>query len=873
MADLRNITSGTGFQNGAGSGGDTGNWTYRGTTNAGTPGAFGGTLDYPEQATIQAELDANRAFAVWFEYTGSDRDTVETSVRRWFADGGTLAGTQELFARDASGSNLATRTMGGSSSDAFRTYLWRGDAVPGFMYVALVITTQNIPSSVSRIVTEGQWNNFIWGSGVNHSSFAISDPTAGYTDFNFTLPVNITGDTQINGPLTVQSDTNLRDGLRVASTLVLEGYTAATEFDDSSLATRSNLRIDTATGFVYNSPIDASDANQYVDNITIEPDLLNGQRQFRIHYNTGGSELSDNIRNIVPRYFDELGDLPNGIASPPDAIGSTGQILRVEEVTGSDLVVRRRLNWADSLSVTEEGSTPISLVDNIVFDNRHFTVVDSGSGDVEVVLTASAAGGGASIQNPSGSTESPDPATIIAGGGLSLTVTDEGSATETARIDSLDVTLIGSAGSANINQLNVYSSPAGSGRSYTLPNVMSSGSSPERIIGDGDFLVLKNASTTADVTILTSALGVTHRIDGDTGNIVLSPGEILTLVYSESGSRNGDSSEGWVTTHRTIERQNLTVTDEDGTPTVTDPANLVFGDGLDLTVDTGTSTATVSLPFTPAPDYVNYTDLDVTLSDGNIGTADEGTSITISNVESDLDWQVGQLGYSYSGDLSTLFTFTVTATDLPAGEMTVDVDSVIRTSDLLHTRYLIFAGAPVGGTAAIPTLSTVEHTDMSTISNNRADVYTVNLVNTTRPIVLPFTTHLNDGDYVIVKAVGQNFNLLTSGGTLIDEDGIFRRLEDGDSMTLVYSDKRATGGGWYITSFFRANQPRYYRHSQSTAATEWTIDHTLTYRYPTITVYDNNNRVIIPEEITATSATRITITFPTAISGFATLVG
>ena len=533
------------------------------------------------------------------------------------------------------------------------------------------------------------------------------------------------------------------------------------------------------------------------------------------------------------------------------------------------------VNFVDPnpLSVTEEGSAAITDITNITFDNRHFTVVDRSAGNAEIILTASAASGGASVQNVSGSTEAPDPATIIAGGGLSLTVTDEGSITETARIDGLDVTLIGSAGAANINQLNVYSSPAGSGRSYTLPNVMSSGSSPQRIIGDGDFLVLKNASTTSDVTILTSALGVTHTIDGESGNIVLSPGEILTLVYSESGARNGSSGETWVTTHRTIERQNLTITDEDGSPTVTDPANLVFGDGLDLTVDTGTSTATVSLPFTPAPDSVNYTDLNVTLSEPNIGTDDEGTAITISNVESDLDWQVGQLGYSYSGDIATLFTFTVTATDLPAGTLTVNVDSVIRTSDVAHTRYLIFAGAPVGGTVTIPTLSTVVHTTASTVSNNRADVYTVNLVNTTNPIVLPFTTHLNDGDYVVVKAVGESFSLLTSGGTLIDEDSIFRRLEDGDSMTLVYSDKRATGGGWYITSFFRADQPRYYRHRQSSAATEWTIDHTLTYRYPTITVYDNNNRVIIPEEITATSATRITITFPTAISGFATLVG
>ena len=46
-----------------------------------------------------------------------------------------------------------------------------------------------------------------------------------------------------------------------------------------------------------------------------------------------------------------------------------------------------------SLTVQEEGDTPIERVDNIVFDNRHFSVLDRSNGDVEIFATAALTGG------------------------------------------------------------------------------------------------------------------------------------------------------------------------------------------------------------------------------------------------------------------------------------------------------------------------------------------------------------------------------------------------------------------------------------------------------------------------------------------------
>jgi len=58
-----------------------------------------------------------------------------------------------------------------------------------------------------------------------------------------------------------------------------------------------------------------------------------------------------------------------------------------------------------------------------------------------------------------------------------------------------------------------------------------------------------------------------------------------------------------------------------------------------------------------------------------------------------------------------------------------------------------------------------------------------------------------------------------------------------------------------------------YLHSQSVASTTWTVNHSLEYDYPSVTIYDNTNKVIIPDEITRVSNNQLTITFASAESG------
>jgi hypothetical protein len=60
-----------------------------------------------------------------------------------------------------------------------------------------------------------------------------------------------------------------------------------------------------------------------------------------------------------------------------------------------------------------------------------------------------------------------------------------------------------------------------------------------------------------------------------------------------------------------------------------------------------------------------------------------------------------------------------------------------------------------------------------------------------------------------------------------------------------------------------------YLHTQGTGSTTWTIVHNLNYLYPSITVYDADNKVMLPAEITSIDANTLQLSFAVAESGHA----
>jgi hypothetical protein len=64
-----------------------------------------------------------------------------------------------------------------------------------------------------------------------------------------------------------------------------------------------------------------------------------------------------------------------------------------------------------------------------------------------------------------------------------------------------------------------------------------------------------------------------------------------------------------------------------------------------------------------------------------------------------------------------------------------------------------------------------------------------------------------------------------------------------------------------------------YLHSQSIANTVWNITHNLNSQYPVITVYGEDNNVIIPQEIDVVNVNSLDIYFPISTSGAASIIG
>ena len=125
---------------------------------------------------------------------------------------------------------------------------------------------------------------------------------------------------------------------------------------------------------------------------------------------------------------------------------------------------------------------------------------------------------------------------------------------------------------------------------------------------------------------------------------------------------------------------------------------------------------------------------------------------------------------------------------------------------------------------------------------------------------------------------------IVSGSEQVTGSLDFRYLQVGDNISTMvgYSTLALTGSNNFIGTqritgslsisgsliLDNANiDSGRYLHSQSAASTTWTVNHSLEYDYPSVTIYDVNNKVIIPDEITRVSNNQLTITFASAESG------
>ena len=123
--------------------------------------------------------------------------------------------------------------------------------------------------------------------------------------------------------------------------------------------------------------------------------------------------------------------------------------------------------------------------------------------------------------------------------------------------------------------------------------------------------------------------------------------------------------------------------------------------------------------------------------------------------------------------------------------------------------------------------------------------------------------------WTINHNLGHKYPVVTvydsSDQMILPQNGI---ATDSDTFTLTFNES-ITGKAVVSIGGIGTNAGNNYIHTQGAGSTNWRVTHSLSQRYPNVTVFDENNQVILPETITATSANHADIVFSTQKTGYA----
>ena len=123
--------------------------------------------------------------------------------------------------------------------------------------------------------------------------------------------------------------------------------------------------------------------------------------------------------------------------------------------------------------------------------------------------------------------------------------------------------------------------------------------------------------------------------------------------------------------------------------------------------------------------------------------------------------------------------------------------------------------------------------------------------------------------WTINHNLGHKYPVVTvydsSDQMILPQNGV---ATDSDTFTLTFNES-ITGKAVVSIGGIGTNAGNNYIHTQGAGSTNWRVTHSLSQRYPNVTVFDENNQVILPETITATSANHADIVFSTQKTGYA----
>ena len=296
------------------------------------------------------------------------------------------------------------------------------------------------------------------------------------------------------------------------------------------------------------------------------------------------------------------------------------------------------------------------------------------------------------------------------------------------------------------------------------------------------------------------------------------------------------------------------------TETITIPAGLRTGSSYIHTQSAASTTWVVDHDFGeqyPAVTVYNSSD-EVVIPDSIAATNANRTTITFTSAQSGhATITLGGSGSAGGGGLADLEGTEVISGSSQIAELGANIVSGSG-----------FISASIGVGANLNNQITFNQADGSTLSyiiatgsgGGLADLEGTGVISGSAQIATDISGAFDNVSASLASDISTALSIDTGSfftGSVANGNTITFRKADGTDEDLVLPNGLRTGSS--------------YIHTQSSAATTWTVAHTFGERYPAVTVYDGSDRIIVPAEIEAIDQDTIEVSFTSPQSGHATI--
>ena len=248
----------------------------------------------------------------------------------------------------------------------------------------------------------------------------------------------------------------------------------------------------------------------------------------------------------------------------------------------------------------------------------------------------------------------------------------------------------------------------------------------------------------------------------------------------------------------------------------------------------------------------------VTDGDGKLSFSD---NLNLSAIEAATSGALTNVSYDSS---NTTFTFS------KANGTSIDITHVTASGTLTDSGSFIISASNDDGDNVITFVKGDGSTfDVSVkggdtiVSGSGSFTHTQSISSSTWTV-----EHNLETAYPVIELYNTSNQVVTASNIVADDENTVTVTFD--SNQVGYATVIAGGGG-IITRILSTGTGSSYVHTQSSGDVVWTVNHSFNFDYPSVTVYNSDEEIVIPNKIVSIDEDTTQITFTTSQSGYATI--